>query len=125
MTAGCLEVKTLKNLYNAFIQPHINYGLILWGTADKIQTNKIALNLKKAVRIITFNNKNDHSAPLFKHLGILTFDKNLLFQQGKYIHLEICALLTPKLHSRNIYCQQKHCHKLQNSEQIAYPNLCN
>ena len=80
-----LPEKTLKNLYNAFIQPHINYGLILWGTADKIQTNKIALNLKKAVRIITFNNKNDHSAPLFKHLGILTFDKNLLFQQGKYI----------------------------------------
>ena len=39
---------TLKMLYHAFIQPHIDYGLIVWGSATKINLKTIQDKMKKA-----------------------------------------------------------------------------
>ena len=34
--------KCLLNLYNAFVQPHLDYdGALVWGNSAQIQTNKI------------------------------------------------------------------------------------
>ena len=57
----------LRMIYNALIQPHINYGILLWG-----HTNSRVIKLQKwAVRAITGSKYNAHCDPLFKQLSIL------------------------------------------------------
>ena len=82
---------TLKNLYNAFIQPHIDYGAVIWGNAPKIHLNKLEVNLKKCVRIMNFDDKCEPSAPIFQKLSILPLKENIKYLQAKfmwkYVHL--------------------------------------
>ena len=54
----------LTSLYFAFVQSYIDYGVILWGTAMKSTTKKIAQNLKKALRKILFKSYNAQSVLL-------------------------------------------------------------
>ena len=57
----------LKTIYNALIQPHLNYGILLWGTL----TARILKLQKWAVRAITSSKYNAHSDPLFKKLKLM------------------------------------------------------
>jgi hypothetical protein len=41
---------------------------------------------KKAIRIITHSNYNDHTAPLFRRLGILPFDKIIEQSKLNFMH---------------------------------------
>jgi len=58
-------------LYKSFIQPHILYGIEVWGSSYKSRLNSIYLAQKMAVRAITFSLLRTSSGPLFKQLGIL------------------------------------------------------
>ena len=58
-------------LYNAFIQPHVSYGLEVWGCAHTSYLNKIFIIQKMAVRAITSSKFGAHSGPLFKKLSVL------------------------------------------------------
>ena len=57
----------LKIIYNALIQPHLNYGILLWGK----NTNRIHKLQKWAVRSITCSKYNAHTEPLFIRLKLL------------------------------------------------------
>ena len=58
-------------IYNAFLQPHLSYGLEVWGCAYTSYLNKLLIIQKMAVRAITFSKFRTHSSPLFKKLNIL------------------------------------------------------
>ena len=62
-----LPCNILKTIYNALIQPHLNYGVLLWGH----NTKRIVKLQKWAVRAITNNKYNAHSEPLFFKLKLL------------------------------------------------------
>ena len=49
-----VPLAVLRNLYNAFIAPHINYAITAWGNAPKYLTNTINSSLNKAAKIHTF-----------------------------------------------------------------------
>ncbi len=76
---------TLSSLYNAFIMPHINYGLINWSSATKTNLTPIKRCLKKAVRAINFAKTRDHSLPLFKKQNLLCFDDIIELEIGKFM----------------------------------------
>ena len=57
----------LKMIYNALIQPHLNYGILLWGK----NTKRIHKLQKWAVRSITCSKYNAHTDPIFIKLNIL------------------------------------------------------
>ena len=61
-------------MYNSLVLPHLQFGLLTWGfkmgRLDKLQ--------KRAVRIITCQNYNAHTEPLFKKLSLLKL--NYLFR---------------------------------------------
>ena len=57
----------LKTIYNALIQPHLNFSILLWGT----NTKRILKLQKWAVRAITCSKYNAHTDPIFKKLNIL------------------------------------------------------
>ena len=57
----------LQTLYNGLIASYINYGLFLWG----VESNRIELLQKKAIRLITNSSYTAHTTPLFIELGSL------------------------------------------------------
>ena len=65
-----LPCDILKTIYNALIQPHLNFGILLWGT----NTKRILKLQKWAVRAMTCSKYNAHTEPIFKKLKILRVD---------------------------------------------------
>ena len=65
-----LPCNILKLIYSALIQPHLNFGVLLWG----INTKRILKLQKWAMRAITSSKYNAHADPLFKRLNILKID---------------------------------------------------
>jgi len=66
----------LKNIYNAFLQPHVDYGISVWASASNNQTKKITKSTEKAVRIMDFKGRNEEALPLFRKFKILSPDLN-------------------------------------------------
>ena len=60
--------ETLKMLYFSFVQPHLDYGLLVWGGSNKCVTNPIRKNLKKAIRRMLFKKFNDSTNYYLKNL---------------------------------------------------------
>ena len=77
---------TLINIYNAFISPHINYGITNWGGAYPKHLDPIRRKLKRAVRLIGFKKQNEHSAPLFKSYGLLNLDDCYKLECAKFMY---------------------------------------
>ena len=57
-------------LYKAFIQPHLSYGVEVWGSTYKSNLNCIYLSQKMAMRAITFSPLRTDSKALFQSLNI-------------------------------------------------------
>ena len=71
-----LSKGVLRTLFYAFVQPHIDYGLLVWGSATPSNLKPIKKYLQKAVRKILFKNRNQPTEPLFHELKVLDFDKH-------------------------------------------------
>ena len=71
---------------NSLLLPHINYCLTTWG----YQCHKLQKLQKMAIRIITLSKYNNHTAPLFRKLNLLTIKDILALQElklyYKFIH---------------------------------------
>ena len=73
---------TLRMLYFAFVQPNIDYGLIVWGSATPSTLKPIQTNIKKTLRKMLFKKSNHSTELLFQKLNILHFDKLKLLKIG-------------------------------------------
>ena len=76
----------LKTIYFALINPHINYGTLLWG----FNMERIVILQKKAIRIISHTYNLAHTSNLFKQFNILKVEdifklKQLIFYY-KFTH---------------------------------------
>ena len=77
--------KVMKNLYNALIQPHLDYGALIWGNAAETHLQKIHTSLNKTVRILNFKKSTDDVQQLYEKSKILTLKSNSQFLLGKFI----------------------------------------
>ena len=86
----------LKTLYNTLFLPHLNYGILLWGS----ETESIHKVQKRALRIISDNKFNAHTEPIcraerlrkFKEiyrLGIYKFYYKLINNHLPH-HIHVC-----------------------------------
>ena len=66
-----LPKESLKTLYVALIQPHINYGILAWGNASLSTLNKTNILQKRILRTINNVKYNTHTDPLFRKSEIL------------------------------------------------------
>ena len=57
----------LLTIHNSLIQPHLIYGLYLWG----LNCTRLKILQKKAVKILAFRPYTSHSTSIFKTLKIL------------------------------------------------------
>ena len=76
---------TVRSLYYSFINPYIDYNLLNWGMAAPSTLNSINQKIKKAVRIISFKNKDYHTDALFKELEILPLEKSIELKSAKFM----------------------------------------
>ena len=79
--------KVIRNLYNSFIQPHLDYGALVWGGCAQSHTNTIQVLQNNALRLMTFaSNFKDHATPLFRQLNILKIKDNIVKRNKLFIH---------------------------------------
>ena len=81
----------LKMIYNALIQPHLNYGILLWGK----NVSRIQKLQKWAVRSITLSKYNAHTDPLFIKLKLLKITDIYTLCLLKFYHKYKKNLLPP------------------------------
>ena len=68
-----VNANILTQLYYSLIFPFITYGLTNWGNTYISNLKTIVTLQKKALRIMSFSNYNDHTSYLFKQFNILKF----------------------------------------------------
>ena len=69
------DLTLLKALYYAFIQPHLQYGVVSWGGINITTVRPLILLQKRTITIRLVCNKHpaEHTYPLFDSTGILKF----------------------------------------------------
>ena len=67
--------ETLRMLFFTFVQPHIDYDLLIWRGATASNLNPIQSKLKEAIRKLSFNKNRHPTEPLFEQHKILNFEK--------------------------------------------------
>ena len=77
--------KCLLNLFYAFVQSHIEYNILNWTCTRTSFLVPIELQLKKAVRVISFKNRLDHTTPLFISNKILPLRELIKLKQGAFL----------------------------------------
>ena len=69
-----LPPSSLKLLYDSFIQPHLLYGLPIWGGCSNQNKKRIVNIQKRAIRTITKSYFTAHTEPRLKSNKLLKFD---------------------------------------------------
>jgi len=68
-------------LYNTLILPHINYGILAWGS----RCHKLFKLQKRSIRQIANVKYNAHTDPIFKQLSLLKISNLCVLQELKFI----------------------------------------
>ena len=68
-----VQENTLKNIYNSFVKPYIDYGTLASGTAANTHLETLNKSIKKSLRAILFKGKYDSVKSYYKYLEILPF----------------------------------------------------
>ena len=81
-----VNLNTLRNLYYALIYPYLTYGILSWGSTYKTKLTKICTTQNKGIRNIFFANQQEHAAPLYSILDILTFENIFIFKAAIFCY---------------------------------------
>ena len=79
--------------------PYLTNGLLIWGSAPKMQIDKLFLLPKRAIRIIDNAKKYDRTGPLFIKYNILPLEK-LKFQTIVHMFKVYSGYLPPVITNR-------------------------
>ena len=78
-----LPQNLMRQLYYAQFNSHLAYGCQIWGQQNITKT--ITLQ-KKAVRLLTFSQKNSPSSPLFKQTSIVKLKDQITINNMLFVH---------------------------------------
>ena len=92
-----LPQSILRTLYNSLILPHLNYGILTWGT----KPGRLQKLQKWAIRTITNSKYNSHTEPLFKQLRLLKIS-DLYYISALKFHFKFQRSMLPN-YFRNIF----------------------
>ena len=84
-----LPPSTLKLLYYSFIQPHLQYGLTVWGGCSNQNKKRVISIQKRSIRTVCKAYFNSHTEPRMKKLGILKLDD--LYKQQCITNMHDCV----------------------------------
>ena len=84
-----LPPETLKLLYYSFIQPHLQYGLTLWGGCSNQNKKRVIAIQKRSIRTVCKAYFNSHTEPRMKKIGLLKFED--LYKQQCLVNMHDCV----------------------------------
>ena len=94
-----LPLKAMRNVDYSLIYSHIIYAIEAWGSSCKTELNKILTLQKRAMRLMTYNDKYPatygpliSSDPIFTKLEILKVSEIYKYQVAKLIYNCINAI---------------------------------
>ena len=112
-----LPCGVLKLIYSALIQPHLNFGILLWGN----NTKRILKLQKWALRAITSSKYNAHTDPLFKQLNILKINDIYKLSALKFYYKYSKAQLPRSFHGMFNPVSQSHTYQTRNCNVPRHP----
>ena len=118
-----VPMETLRTLYYAFVYPHMNYCIEVWGKTYDKYTDSIIKLQKRIVRIMTFSHFQAHSEPLFKQMKILPLKKIYMLSVSKFMFKYTHNLLPNIFHglfTRNSFC---HHYYTKSSDLFRIPKI--
>ena len=74
----------LINVYYVFIHSQINYDIINWGSAARSNLEPVKVSIRKAVRLMAFQQRDAHSEQLFQQFNIFNFDDSCRLEVDKF-----------------------------------------
>ena len=77
--------ETVRSLYFSFVNAHTDYNLLNWGMAAPSNLHQIHTKINKALRIMTFKNRDHSSTPLYKELEILPLEQSYHLKNAKHM----------------------------------------
>ena len=80
------------NLYYSLIYPFFTYGIIAWENTYHYTINPLFVLQKKAIRILTFSDYNEHTNPIFIKLKILKFHDVIYFHNAIFCMTTILVI---------------------------------
>ena len=89
-----------RSLYFTFINSHTGYNLLNWGTAPTNYIESVSAKTRKAIRLISFENKDEPALPLFRKHSILPLEMDLELKQANFMW-KLDNDLIPKSLARN------------------------
>ena len=102
-----VNFNTLKSIYFAIFDSHINYANLIWGQNINSTFRTVTLQ-KKAIRIINNQPRNSHSSLLFNKTNILKFEDKILINNLIFISKSINNLQPPIFKNWFIFCSDIH-----------------
>ena len=81
-----LPLKIRLSVYYSFFDSHLNYGILLWGSAKAKSLKKIENLQKRCIRNVLLKKFNAHTEPLFKNLQILNLNDKLTYCRSIFMH---------------------------------------
>ena len=84
-----VQEETMKNLFNSFLKPYIEYGNLAWGGAPKTTMRDM--------------DKFDSVKPFYEYLQILPFKDNMKLLQGKFMWKLVNAFSTQTQYLKHFY----------------------
>ena len=80
-----LRIKQLVVVYKNFVQPLIQYRLLIYGTANKTSLKFIEVEIKQIVRIFFWKQSHQSTANERKKFGIFLVKERHIYEFSKYL----------------------------------------
>ena len=80
-----LQEDTLASVFNAFVKPYVDYGILTWGGTANTHLLKLNRTLNKVMRIMAFRSKNESVKLLYIYYKILPLESKIKLNQGRFI----------------------------------------
>ena len=102
-----VDAGILKSIYHALFESHIHYACIIWGQ-NVCTINRLFILQKKALRLIHFNERDAHSAPLLFKSKIVKLRDKIKIENCLFISKYVNNKLPPIFNSWFIFSSTFH-----------------
>ena len=92
-----LDQNHLRILYFSLIHPYLNYGSVLWGSAQQKYVHRLEIMQNKAMRVIQNLKYNSSAKPTYKKLKVLPIEQLCQQQLGKLMFMHHNSTLPPQI----------------------------
>ena len=105
-----VSANPLRTVYYAIFDSYLRYGCRVWGQNKNGSTNKISALQDKALRVISFKNRNTTAGPLYKEKNVIKFFNLIMFYNCLFVAEHLIQNLLSSFGGYFTYMADRHNH---------------